>query len=66
MASFWKKLIRRREDAAEHRAEEESRESPAERRFAEEAVEERAADEFVEEHLGGVDPDRLIDDEFKP
>jgi hypothetical protein len=64
--SFWKKLMGRREAAAEHRAEEEQYETPAERRFQAEGVDGLAADEVVEERLGGVDPNRLVDDEFKP
>ena len=40
--------------------------SPAERRFVEESVDDRQADEFVGEHLGGVDPNRLLDDDAPP
>lgn len=64
--SFWKKLMGRRDAAAAHRAEDAQVETPSERRVAEEGVEGRAADEVVEERLGGVDPNRLVDDEFKP
>jgi hypothetical protein len=64
--SFWKKLMGRRDAAAAHRAEEAQVESPEERRLAGENVEGLAADELVEEQLGGVDPGRLVDDEFKP
>lgn len=66
MTDFWKKLMGRRADAAHHRAEEASNETPAERRIAAEGVEGMAADEVVEERLGGADPERLVDDEFKP
>jgi hypothetical protein len=66
MTDFWKKLMGRRADAAHHRAEEAGVETPAERHVADEGVEGLAADEAVEEHLGGVDPERLVDDEFKP
>ena len=38
-------------------------ESAAERRFASESYENHQADEFVSEHLGGVEPDRLRDDD---
>lgn len=62
--SFWKKLMGRRDDAGRREAEEAEVESPAERRIADEGVEGIAADENVEEHLGGVDPARLVDDEF--
>jgi predicted RNA-binding protein with PUA domain len=64
--SFWKTLMGRRSARAEHRAEEVQLETPAERRFASEGVDAVAADEVVEEQLGGVSPDRLVDDEFKP
>jgi len=56
----------RRNTAAEHRAEAAQFETPDERRVAEEGVDGVAADEVVEEQLGGVDPNRLVDDEFKP
>ena len=64
--NFWKKLMGRRDAAAVHRAEEARTETPAERRESAEGVEGVAADEFVQEGLGGVDPNRLVDDEFKP
>ena len=64
--SFWKKLMGRSRVRAEHRLEEAQFETPAERRFAAEGVDGVAADEVVEEQLGGVDPNRLVDDEFKP
>ena len=64
--SFWKKLMGRRDAAAARRAEDSQFETPAERREAAEGVEGLAADERVEESLGGVDPNRLVDDEFKP
>jgi hypothetical protein len=64
--SFWKKLMGRRDEAAVRRAEESRFETPAERREAADGVEGVAADELVEESLGGVDPNRLVDDEFKP
>ena len=40
--------------------------SPAERRFAEEGIEDKKADSAVEERLGGIDPERLLDDEEPP
>jgi hypothetical protein len=36
--------------------------SPAERSFVEEPVENHAADAFAAEHLGGIDPERLLQD----
>lgn len=56
----------RREDTAARRAEGAQTETASERRIATEGVDGRAADEVVEEQLGGVDPNRLVDDEFKP
>lgn len=64
--SFWKKLMGRRDAQALRRAEDAQVETSAERREAAEGVDGIAADEIVEERLGGVDPDRLVDDEFKP
>lgn len=66
MTGFWSKLKRRHADSEGRRAEEEQQETAGERRLAAEGVEGLAADELVEERLGGVDPNRLVDDEFKP
>jgi len=63
---FWDRLFGRRRDAAVRREAEEEQMSPAERRFVEESVDDRQADEFVGEHLGGVDPNRLLDDDAPP
>ncbi len=65
MPGFWKKLMGRRDEAAEKRAEDEQFETPAERRLAHEGVEGLATDEAIEERLGGKDPDQLVDDEFR-
>ncbi|HEY2777310.1 MAG TPA: hypothetical protein VGI77_05360 [Gaiellaceae bacterium] len=64
--SFWKKLMGRRDAAAAHRAEDAQVETESERHIVDEGVEGLAADARVEERLGGVDPNRLVDDEFKP
>ena len=40
--------------------------SPEERRFSEESVDDIQADAFVSEHLGGIDPERLIEDDRPP
>ncbi len=56
----------RRDEATNRRAEEARLETPAERRVGAEGVEGLAADEVAEEHLGGFDPDRLVDDESRP
>jgi hypothetical protein len=41
---------------------EESQMSPSERRFVDESVEDHQADEGAAEHLGGIDPNRLLDE----
>lgn len=48
--------------SATRREAEEPQISPAERRFVEEPVEDHAADTFAAEHLGGIDPERLLQD----
>ncbi len=53
----------RRNDAAVERAVEEQQMSPTERDFVEESVEDRQADIETEAHLGGIDPERLLDGE---
>jgi hypothetical protein len=40
--------------------------SLAERHFVEESVEDRQADAAVKERLGGVDPERFLDDDEPP
>jgi hypothetical protein len=40
--------------------------TPAERSVAEESVEDRQADSAVAERLGGIDPERLIEEEQPP
>jgi len=63
--SLWKKLMGRRDAAAVHGAEEADVETPAERRVAAEGVEGLGADE-LDVRFGGADPNKLVDDEFKP
>ena len=58
--------MRRERDAAIKRETELEKMSPAERRFEEESVEDIQADAFVGEHLGGINPDRLLDDDEPP
>ena len=58
-------MARRRAAAVRREAQEEQM-SPAERRFVDERVEEHQADAFVEEHLGGIDPNRLVEDDEPP
>jgi hypothetical protein len=66
MSTFWKRLLGRRDEAAEGRAEIRQVETPAERKLSHEGPEGIAADAVVEERLGGVDLKPLVDDEFKP
>jgi predicted RNA-binding protein Jag len=56
---------KRRADAVEREVEAEQM-SPAERRIVGESVEDRQADVAAEEHLGGIEPDRLLDDDTPP
>jgi hypothetical protein len=60
---LWQRLVRRGDEAAIAREAERERMSPAERHFAEESFEDHQADAFVEQQLGGVEPNRLLDDE---
>ena len=66
LRSLWNRITGRRHDAAVEYEEERERMSPAERRFVDESVEGHQADEFVGEHLGGVEPDRIRDDDDVP
>jgi hypothetical protein len=61
--SIWQRLLRRRraKEAAEQTVE--AGMSPSERRFTHESVEDHQAEGFVAEHLGGIDPERLLDDD---
>jgi len=60
---LWNRIMGRSREQAVERETERERGSPAERRLASESVEELQADEFVAEHLGGVEPERLAEDE---
>ena len=55
---LWARLTGRSSSSAEG-----SDGSTAERRFASGSYEDHQADEFVSEHLGGIEPDRLRDDD---
>jgi hypothetical protein len=66
MRGIWERLTARRRAAAIRREAQEEQMSPEERRFIDEGVEGNQADEFVEEHLGGIDPNRLLDDDEAP
>lgn len=66
VGGFWNRLLKRRSEEAARREAEEEKMSPSERRFFDEGFEDRQADEFVQEHLGGANPDRLIDGDEPP
>ncbi len=55
--------MRRERAAAVERETELEHMSGAERRFEEESVEDHQADSFADEHLGGINPNRLIEDD---
>jgi hypothetical protein len=55
--------MRRETGATVEREAEREKMSPAERRFEEESVDDIQADAFVSEHLGGTNPERLIEDD---
>ena len=57
LGSLWARITKPR------RAAEELEMSSDEREFFEEPVEGHAADEVSETHLGGFDPERLVDDD---
>ena len=56
----------RERDAAIKRETEREHMSPAERRVEEESVDDIQAAAFVGEHLGGINPERLIEDDEPP
>jgi hypothetical protein len=61
LKEFWNKIRGGRQTAAE-RDQEWQHMSPEERRFMSESVEDHTADLETEAHLGGSDPDRLLED----
>ena len=64
--NLWTRFLARRRGAEERRETEDAGMSKAERRFTHENVEGHQADEFVESQLGGIDPQRLLDDGRPP
>ena len=66
LGELWDRLVRRRRVAAIAHETEKKQMSPAERRRADESIDDLQADEFVSEHLGGIDPERLIDEDKPP
>ena len=63
LRDLWNRIMGRSREEAVERETERERGSPAERRLASESIEDLQADEFVAEHLGGVEPERLAEDE---
>ena len=66
LRDVWDRLVGRRRAETVERETELEQMSPAERRFAEGGVEDMQADEFVSGHLGGINPERLLDDDKPP
>jgi hypothetical protein len=66
LRDVWNRLGRRnREVAVEHEAERE-RMTPAERRLSEESIDDIQPDWSATEHLGGIRPERLLEDDEPP
>ena len=63
LRDLWNRITGRSREEAVKREIERERGSPEDRRLASESVENLQADEFVAEHLGGVEPERLAEDE---
>jgi hypothetical protein len=63
LRNLWNRIMGRSQEEVIERETERERGNSAERRFASESIEDYQADESVQEHLGGIDPDRLIEDE---
>ena len=66
LRDLWSRVRGRGRDAAVAREAEEEQMSPAERRFVDERVEDHQAEDFVGGHLGGIRPERLLDDDEPP
>jgi hypothetical protein len=66
LRNFWNRLTGARRAEAVEREVEREQDSPAERRLTSESVEDYQADESSIEHLGGFNPDRLIEDDRPP
>jgi hypothetical protein len=58
----WDRIARRRDAERIEQAVEERQMSPAEREYVEERIEDHAADLESEAHLGGKDPNRLLEE----
>jgi hypothetical protein len=62
MSGFFARLWGKRDRAAAEREVAQEQMSPEERAFTSERVEDHAADLAVESRLGGIDPDRLLEE----
>jgi hypothetical protein len=66
LRGLWNRLMaRERDETAAVEAEREHM-SPAERHFSKESIDDYQADEVVGERLGGIEPDRLLDEDEPP
>ena len=63
LRELWNRLTGAGRAEAVQREVEREQDSPAERRFEAESVEGHAADAVAEEHLGGFEPDELVEDD---
>lgn len=63
LRELWNRIMGGSRAEAIERETERERGSESERRFATERVEDHQADEFIAEHMGGVEPERLAEDE---
>jgi hypothetical protein len=62
MAGWWRRLFGGGDDVDEWERIEEPPAVAEEYEFEHESVDTRQAEDFAEEHLGGIAPDRFIDD----
>ena len=62
LRELWNRVMNRSNERAIERESEREIDSPAERRFASQTYEGYQADQSAEEHLGGFDPDELIEE----
>lgn len=62
LKGLWARITGRSRTRAAERASGEQNMSPEERRFVEGSVEGRQSELEAEAHLGGIDPNRLLDE----
>ena len=66
LRNFWNRLTQGSRSQAVERELEREEESPAERRVTGESYEDYQADELSTEHLGGFNPERLVENDVPP